>query len=133
MYIFRCCSPSLEGLSAWEGEIGNDSSQYITYIIRFRKDLLGKNQEWEVTRRFREFVALHKNLMNRHTSYLLREFLEEVPKELPELPNRSLTPLCTCEEIESRKVALEKYLQELLGNNAVTCSYEFRMFIGEIE
>ena len=117
----------------WEGEIGNDSSQYITYVIRFRKDVLGKNQEWEVTRRFREFVALHKNLMNRHTSYLLREFLEEVPAELPELPNRSLTPLCTCDEIESRKVSLEKYLQELLGNNAVTCSYEFRMFIGEIE
>jgi hypothetical protein len=117
----------------WEGEIGNDASQYIAYVMRFTKDVLGKSQEWEVTRRFREFADLHKALLLRNTSFLLQEFLEQPPDELPELPNRSLTPLCTCDEIENRKNLLEKYIMELLKNPGIPCSYEFRMFIGEIE
>ena len=117
----------------WEGEIGNDASQYIAYTMKFCKCVLNKREEWEVTRRFREFVALHKTLAHRHTSFLLLNYLNKEPACLPNLPSRSLTPLCTCDEIEDRRIALEQYVSELLKNPGVTCCYAFRLFIGEIE
>lgn len=118
---------------SWEGEIASDSTHYITYHMRFFKSGAGKEQEWEVSRRFREFDALHKVLIYRSTSVLLREYIKSELIPLPSLPNKSLSPLCTSEEIENRKKGLENYLLELLKNPAVTCSYYFRNFIGEIE
>ena len=121
----------------WEGEIGTDSTPFILYRLKFNKTLGSKTQEWEICRRYREFGTLHKVLTGRNTSFLLREYLRDYLKSelipLPQLPGKSLAPLCTSQEIEARKRLLESYLMELLRNPAVTCCYYFRNFIGELE
>ncbi|OMJ70848.1 hypothetical protein SteCoe_31093 [Stentor coeruleus] len=117
----------------WEGELGSDSKHFIIYIMKFRKSILGKTQDWEICRRFKEFDALHKILQQRSTSFLLREYLKNEPDPLPQLPGKSIAPLSSYDEINERKQDLENYITELLKNPSVTCCYYFRNFIGEIE
>ncbi|OMJ73055.1 hypothetical protein SteCoe_28357 [Stentor coeruleus] len=117
----------------WEGELGSDSKHFIMYVMKFRKSILGKSQDWEIRRRFKEFDALHKVLQLRSTSFLLREYLKNEPPPLPQLPGKSIAPLSTYDEINERKQELEKYIIDLLMNPSVTCCYYFRNFIGEIE
>ena len=117
----------------WEGEVGHDSREFINYKMKFRKSLCGKMCDWEVSRRFKEFDALHKVLINRNTSFMLKEFIKADAAQIPALPAKSLAPLCSSEEIEARRAALELYIADLLRNPAVVCCYYFRLFIGEIE
>jgi hypothetical protein len=117
----------------WEGELGSDSKHFIIYMMKFRKSILGKTQDWEICRRFKEFDALHKVLQQRSTSFLLRDYLKNEPAPLPQLPGKSIAPLSTYDEINERKQDLENYIIELLKNPSVTCCYYFRNFIGEIE
>jgi PX domain len=117
----------------WEEELNSDSTNYVIYHLKFTRNANGRAQEWEVSRRYKEFDALHKKLVERHNSQPLRDFLKDEPMPLPALPGKSISPLSTHEEIQARKKALEMYLTELIENPAVTCSYDFRIFIGEIE
>lgn len=125
--------------SEWEGEISDDSSHYILYTYVISKTRVEENFEvqWKIMKRFREFDALNKKLNQRHGSPLLKQFLIQTGKigkdesilPLPILPNKRISPLSTLNEIIDRKKMLEGYLNELLANPAIICSYQFREFI----
>jgi hypothetical protein len=123
----------LLGPMKWECEIAHDSSQYISFHMKLRKILPSHTKDWDISRRFREFEALHKHLSARSISQPLRDFLHSEPIPLPALPPKSISPLVLSTEIETRRQALELYLSDLLHNPSVTCCHYFRRFIGEIE
>lgn len=120
----------------WEGDISDDSTHYILYCIYIGKATSNSTYEvqWRISRRYREFDALHKILHQRHSNPALENYLRHCGKQakpLPSLPSKTLSPLSTLEEIETRKSLLELYVKDLISNPSVICSFAFQEFINE--
>ena len=122
----------------WEGGISEDSTHFISFPVGIGKRSEGAllEKEWKCSRRYREFDAMNKRLIQRQGSWMLKNytlFKGRIYKDIaiPSLPGKKISPLSTHEEIEERKNGLEKYLQELMTNPMVTCSFAFREFIDE--
>jgi PX domain len=123
---------------SWESDISDDSAHYILYsftIGKISKDSKCEVQ-WKVSKRYKEFDALHKKLLQRYNSPYLKSYLLHIGKyqkdnQLPLLPSKTLSPLSTLNEIEERKRLLQIYMQELLNSPSVTCSFAFREFIDD--
>ena len=147
-------SYKLKEEAEWQDEIGDDSSHFISFsftISRSKSDpptsssLLNSKfeVEWKISKRYREFDAIHKKLSIRHSSPLLKQYLiytnqsskdsKEVLKPLPQLPSKTVSQLSTLFEKNERKKQLFNYLDQLLQNPGVTCSYFFREFIEDKE
>lgn len=75
-------------------------------IIRYFE---GKNQEWEIHRRFSDFQEL-SHLLNEHFKNMQSSF---VPPQVP--PKISASSLARDDALEARRAALETYLTELLN------------------
>jgi 3-methyladenine DNA glycosylase Tag len=75
-------------------------------IIKYHE---GKNQEWEIHRRFSDFQEL-SHLLNEHFKKTQPGF---VPPQVP--PKISASSLASDEALEGRRAALEAYLTELLN------------------
>lgn len=132
------CTYRITEQIAWEGEISEDSTHFIAYNVGIGKKSEGNllEKEWKFLRRYREFDLLNKKLLQRQSSWMLKNytlFKGRVFKDntLPSLPGKKISPLSTLYEIEERRNGLEKYLEELLNNPLVTCSFAFREFIAE--
>ena len=123
---------------SWEGGISEDSNSFISFPVGIGKKAEGAllEKEWKCSRRYREFDAMNKRLVQRQSSWMLKNytlFKGRVYKDIqiPSLPGKKISPLSTHEEIVERKNGLERYLQELITNPLVTSSFAFREFIDE--
>lgn len=85
----------------------------------YKVDVLSQTSHWFVFKRYKEFYQLHLKLVKLHG----------VPKNL--LPPRKLTNNMARENLESRREALEHYLQKLLNscNGSVRQSEELADFL----
>jgi len=135
-----CFEYVLQTPVTWEGEVDRDESQYTVYLLTLiRKDTqaAGSTLQWKVGRRFREFDKLHSELQNRIKSPLYADYCgftgQSVLSSLPALPKKSLVPVSTYVEIESRRKALQTYVHDLLKLPGIIDSYAFRAFIQEPE
>ena len=147
-------SYKLKEEAEWQDEIGDDSSHFISFsftISRSKADSFTSSfspnpkfeVEWEISKRYREFDTIHKKLSIRHSSPLLKQYLmltnqsskdsKEVLRSLPQLPSKTMSHLSTLSEKNERKKQLFNYLDQLLQNPGVTCSYFFREFIEDKE
>merc|ERR1712080_496677 len=68
----------------------------------YKIDVLSQTSHWFVFKRYKEFYQLHQRLIKKYG----------IPKNL--LPPRKLTNNMARENLESRREALEHYLQKLL-------------------
>uniref|UniRef100_A0A060T0A1 ARAD1C11308p n=1 Tax=Blastobotrys adeninivorans TaxID=409370 RepID=A0A060T0A1_BLAAD len=124
-YIVQESDNSLYGRSSVQIEsyiTGTDNSgQYILYIIEVQKyDSDGIiNAGWMVSRRYSQFLQLHKHLRSRFPQVQKLDF----PKKRVVL--RFQQKLYA----NQRRIALERYLKELLGIEAVCRSKAFRLFL----
>ena len=62
------------------------------------------NEKWTIEKRFSEFDHMNKNL------------LKLFPKNLPPLPTKTVFKLAKPEDIEQRRLGLDKYLKVLTKN-----------------
>lgn len=124
-YIVQESDNSLYGRSSVQIEsyiTGTDNAgQYILYIIEVQKyDSDGIiNAGWMVSRRYSQFLQLHKHLRSRFPQVQKLDF----PKKRVVL--RFQQKLYA----NQRRIALERYLKELLGIEAVCRSKAFRLFL----
>ena len=111
----------------------DDLGHHLLFTIKLAKfqDEKKKN-EWEITKRYRQFDILHHLLSKRQQSPILSGFYEcKSIKDiaLPNLPGKSVGALVSSEEIETRRLGLEKYLEGLLSFKENLYSYTMRQFI----
>ena len=71
----------------------------------YKIDVMTKSNHWFVLRRFRQFNQLHKKLVSAYG----------VPKDM--LPSKKLTSSMSIPYLESRRQALEHYLQRLVNSS----------------
>ncbi|EDO27024.1 predicted protein, partial [Nematostella vectensis] len=84
----------------------------------YKIDVMTKSNHWSVMRRYREFSELHKTLVN----------LYGIPKDM--LPPKKLTANLKLHHLESRREALEHYLQKLVNSSTyVSSSKEILAFL----
>lgn len=95
--------------------------EYTMYIIEVRRtDLEGSvSAGWIVGRRYTQFLRLHQHLRTQFPE--LRSVAFPRKRVVLKLQQRFF--------VESRRAALERYLQTLLSNARVCQSREFRMFL----
>lgn len=116
----------------WEGELGENGEQNVVYILDFERGM----KHWTTRRHFRDFEALHRNLIGRTTSPLLREYAllkgegETEYCDLPPFPKKGLS-FASVRELEGRKKGLEVYLQALLRWPLIMEAFTFRQFLDE--
>ncbi|KAJ3300686.1 Intermediate filament protein [Borealophlyctis nickersoniae] len=99
-------------------EHGKDFAVYVLQVQRTNGD--GVTSGWVISRRFSEFFALHQQLKTKFP------FVQQY-----EFPSKMLNGLMKLKRdfVDTRRAALEKYLQNLLKHNDVCKSAEFRNFI----
>lgn len=111
----------------------DDLGHYILYTIKLAKfQDKQKKCEWEITKRYRQFDTLHHFLNKRVQSPILNkyhEFRGIKDVNLPSLPGKSVGVLISSEEIEARRLGLEKYLEEILAVPGNLQSYILKQFI----
>eukprot|EP01103_Thecamoeba_quadrilineata_P011221 TRINITY_DN2635_c0_g1_i3.p1 TRINITY_DN2635_c0_g1~~TRINITY_DN2635_c0_g1_i3.p1 ORF type:complete len:501 (+),score=103.61 TRINITY_DN2635_c0_g1_i3:762-2264(+) len=85
------------------------NKEFTVYIIKVTQHLRGQNQEWTINRRFRDFYILRKMLEHKYID----------AKKLMELPQKHLLGNFHKETIESRRIMLQCFLEELLVNSGL--------------
>ena len=98
----------------------NGRREYVVFKIR----VADQTGEWTVTRRYRNFEALHK-------------FLRDVPayRELqPRLPPKTFVfQTHKTEVVEQRRIALDKYLQTILSSDVLAFNRHVWLFLSDQE
>ena len=112
----------------WECEISESDEQHIVYMANLERG----TKRWTIKRHFSEFEELNRNLTGRALSPLLREFVgskgDGKTGDLPVFHRKGLQ-LVSVKELETRKSALESYLQALLQYPLLLEAYVFRQFL----
>lgn len=99
-----------------------DGREFALYVIEVQRDA-GEQMpaaSWVVARRYSEFHDVHQKLRSRYPSVRNLDF-----------PGRRVVMKFQSEFLRKRRVALEKYLQELLHVPEVCRSRELRAFLSE--
>ncbi|KAL5495116.1 TRM8_1 [Sanghuangporus weigelae] len=91
-----------------------DGKQVVRYLIEVQQ--LGTG--WVVARRYSEFLAMHQRLKERF-----------LPVKSLEFPGKHLVTSLSTQMLDNRRIALEKYLQNLLTIPIVCESPELRSFL----
>ena len=98
----------------------NGRREYVVFKIR----VADQTGEWTVTRRYRNFEALHK-------------FLRDVPayRELqPRLPPKTFVfQTHKTEVVEQRRIALDRYLQTILSDDVLAFNRHVWLFLSDQE
>lgn len=98
-------------------EINNNGRrEYVVFKIR----VADESGEWTVTRRYRNFEALHK---------LLRELPNYHQMQLRLPPKRFISPTQKTDFVEQRRVALDRYLQSILSNEKLAKLRDVWLFL----
>ncbi|KAI8051053.1 PXA domain-containing protein [Gilbertella persicaria] len=103
--------------------IGSDKhGEFALYVIEIQQLGLDGNYAsgWIVARRYSEFLALHTKLKELFPAVRWMEF----PGRWPFIKLQK--PL-----VETRRVALEKYLRQLVQDKEICASQEFRLFLSQ--
>lgn len=104
--------------------LDEDGKEYILYpihvSIRRAPSEGSSSYGWIVSRRYNEFHLLHSRL---------REKFGQARSLESHFPGKRIVGLMSKQMLESRRQSLEKYLQALLGNEALCYSEEFRVFL----
>lgn len=77
----------------------NSSDKKETTFYQLHVNVVDK--EWKLSKRFREF-------------YTFNEAIKESHPFIPEIPSRSILPVKSNEELEKRRLGLERYMQKLV-------------------
>ncbi|ORX50056.1 hypothetical protein BCR36DRAFT_352980 [Piromyces finnis] len=124
-------TPKNVSISISDCHIKHDGNKsFALYIIEVnRTNPNGCTSGWIVTRRYSEFVLLHEQLRNKYWSIVHNYELPGktifswiIPK--PDVQVRRTA-------IEKRRIALEKYLRNLLSHEEICKSIELRKFISQ--
>jgi hypothetical protein len=111
----------------------DDHGHHLVYDIRLAKyQDKSKKNEWSISRRYRQFDNMHDFLVKRAQSPVLLRFNEAFSVKdasFPCLPGKSMSPILSLTEINSRRVGLERYLEELMSLPGLMNAYMFRQFI----
>jgi len=96
----------------------NGGREYVVFKIR----VSDQSGEWTVTRRYRNFEALHR---------LLRDVpvYRELDPRLP--PKRFFLPTHKTEVVEQRRVALDRYLQTILSSELLAKHRDVWLFLSD--
>lgn len=84
-------------------------------VVFYNIDLKMGSAEWKVSRRYKDFEKLHEELKKNNG-------------RIPDLPSKSILPLNKQEDIEQRRLGLEKYLQYLLPRLDIYSNPSFHEF-----
>ncbi|KAL2569356.1 hypothetical protein AAZV13_18G124200 [Glycine max] len=100
------------------------SATFYTYLITTLINLLeygGAGSEFAVKRRFRDVVALSKQLAEAYRGFFIPERLDKSMMESQVMQKQ--------EFVGQRRVALEKYLRKLAAHSVIGRSEELRLFL----
>ncbi|KAI9674680.1 MAG: Intermediate filament protein [Caeruleum heppii] len=104
--------------------VGNDADgrEYATYLIEVQRQAGDQMAAatWVIARRYSEFLALHQRLRARYRSVRNLEF-----------PRRRVVMKLQKDFLYKRRVALEKYLREILFFPEICRSRELRAFLSQ--
>jgi len=99
----------------------SDLSQrtFTTYTI----DVAFNDMTWQLSRRYKEFAALHEQLESKHPSKVA---------SLPMLPPKHIYTPREGEFVERRRVQLEQYLHQLLTDSVISNDVLLMSFLGVV-
>ncbi|GBG67588.1 hypothetical protein CBR_g717 [Chara braunii] len=104
------------------GSLVPGGGTFVTYCVKTRTTIVEfSKQEFSVRRRFRDFVTLADRLAESFRGYFI-----------PPRPDKSVVEgqmMQSKEFIETRRMALEKYLQRLAAHPVIRRSEELRIFL----
>ncbi|KAJ9151307.1 Intermediate filament protein [Pleurostoma richardsiae] len=126
-YVIQESDNSLYGRSAVKIkaiQVGrdDDGKEFALYVIEVQRNAGEKMPAatWTVTRRYSEFLQLHQRLRSRYPSVRNLDF-----------PRRRVVMKLQSEFLKKRRMALEKYLRELLQLPDVCRSRDLRAFLSQ--
>jgi len=98
-------------------------SAHVEYKLHVKTTLNNfKNSEFEVLRRYKDFVWLREQLAEKHKGYLI-----------PPLPEKALLNRFNTEFLEYRRRELEKFLQRIIVHPVLSESVELQTFLESTE
>jgi len=98
-------------------------SAHVEYKLHVKTTLSNfKNSEFEVLRRYKDFVWLREQLAEKHKGYLI-----------PPLPEKALLNRFNTEFLEYRRRELEKFLQRIIVHPVLSESVELQTFLESAE